>query len=120
MILWLLREVLVVRKRTYQAGDDGFAISPVILGCLLLAALLHADLNSSPLFDTYWMAGLFISVVAVLPQLWLIAKTGGRCEALPGHYIATMAMSRMLSGIVMWDARGQIRYDPWVEGWNHA
>merc|ERR1719266_1691099 len=90
------------------------------LGCFVLAALFHADMNARPLFDALWMAGLFVSVVAVLPQLWLIAQTGGHVEALTSHYIAAMAVSRILSGTFMWHARFDITCDPWVEGFNHA
>mmetsp|Transcript_71458 Transcript_71458/g.209449 ORF Transcript_71458/g.209449 Transcript_71458/m.209449 type:complete len:110 (+) Transcript_71458:2-331(+) len=66
------------------------------------------------------MAGLFVSVVAVLPQLWLITRSHGRCDALTSHYIAAMAVSRLLSGTFMWHARHDITSDPWVEGVNHG
>merc|ERR1719168_224092 len=90
------------------------------LGSFVCAVVLHADMNSRPLFDALWMAGLFIGVVAVLPQLWLISRHGGRVEALTSHFIAMMAVSRALSGIFMWHARFDITCAPWVEGYNHA
>jgi len=62
-----------------------------------LAALLHADEDRRVIFDTLWMAGLFVSVVAVLPQLWLITKSGGRVEALTSHYVAALALSRVMA-----------------------
>eukprot|EP00419_Tripos_fusus_P053703 CAMPEP_0172798248 /NCGR_PEP_ID=MMETSP1075-20121228/1017_1 /TAXON_ID=2916 /ORGANISM="Ceratium fusus, Strain PA161109" /LENGTH=120 /DNA_ID=CAMNT_0013635669 /DNA_START=46 /DNA_END=408 /DNA_ORIENTATION=+ len=77
-------------------------------------------MNARPVFDALWMAGLFVSVVAVLPQLWLIAQSHNRCEALTSHYIAALALSRVLSGTFMWHARHDITCDPWVEGFNHA
>jgi len=66
------------------------------------------------------MAGLFTGVVAVLPQLSLIMRSGGRAEAMTSHYIAAMAMSRVLSGIFMWEAREDITCKPWVEGIQHG
>merc|ERR1719331_2031576 len=68
------------------------------MASLVLAAMLHGNMNDRPLFDALWMAGLFISTVAVLPQLWLITRTGGCIEALTSHYIAAMAASRAMSG----------------------
>jgi len=100
--------------------QDTFPATPVVLACLVLAAIFHADMNARPVFDTLWMAGLFISAVAVLPQLWLISKTGGKVEPLTSHYIAAMAISRALSGVFMWHARFDITCDPWVGGFNHA
>jgi len=120
IVVWLLYQVLVIRRASYQISEDTMPIVPAILGALLLAAPLHADMNSRPLFDVFWMAGLFVSVVAVLPQLWLITKTKGRCEALTSHYIAAMAVSRLLSGTFMWHARFDITCEPWVEGYSHA
>jgi len=120
LVLWLLRRLFTEQRFSYQAEEDTFPLAPMVLGSFLLAALLHADMNARPIFDTLWMAGLFVSVVAVLPQLWLIARTGGRVEALTSHYIAVLAISRALSGTFMWHARFDITCEPWIEGVNHA
>lgn len=117
---WLLYQVQIVHAKTYQAQEDSMPTVPVLLAAFLLAVPLHADMNSRPLFDVLWMAGLFVSAVAVLPQLWLITKTRGRCEALTSHYIAAMAVSRILQGTFMWHARHDITCAPWVDGVNHA
>jgi len=66
------------------------------------------------------MTGLFAGVVAILPQLWLIMRSGGRAEAMTCHYIAAMAMSRVLSGIFMWEAREDITSKPWLAGVQHG
>merc|ERR1719491_2570471 len=64
--------------------------------------------------------GLFLSTIAVLPQLWLITRSGGQVEALTSHYIAAMAAGRALSGVFMWHARGDISCVPWFGEFNHA
>jgi len=120
VVAWLLYHVSVTHRSSYQEAEDSLPAVPFILGSLVLAALLHADMNARPVFDALWMAGLFVSVVAVLPQLWLITRSHGRCDALTSHYIAAMAVSRLLSGLFMWHARHDITCDAWVEGWNHA
>lgn len=120
VLLWLLHSVFVVHRATYQAAEDSLSVSPFILLSLLLSVLLRADMDARPLFDALWMAGLFVGTVAVLPQLWLITRSNSRCEALTSHYIAAMALSRILSGTFMWHARHDITCEPWVEGFNHA
>jgi len=120
ILSWLLYQAFFRHRHTYQASDDTFAVMPVVLGCVALAALLHADMNARPVFDAFWLAGLLISAVAVLPQLWLINRSHSRCEAFTSHYIAAMAVSRILSGTFMWHARFDITCDPWVQGFNHA
>merc|ERR1719337_292660 len=65
------------------------------------------------------MTGLFAGVVAVLPQLWLSTRAG-KVEALTSHYIAALALSRVLSGMFMWAARNTINCRPWFGGINHS
>jgi len=120
LLLWLLHRVVCVQGWSYQQEQDSLPATPMALACFVLAALLHADMNDRPLFDALWMAGLFLGIVAVLPQLWLVARAKGRIEALTSHYIATMAVSRLLSGSFMWHARFDLTCQPWVEGFNHA
>jgi len=120
MVLWLLYRVLVTQRSTYQAHEDSFPSVPMLLVAFLLAALLHADMNARPLFDTLWMVGLFVSVFAVLPQLWLINQNGGKVQSFTAHYIAAMALSRALSGTFMWYARFDVTCVEWVEGFSHA
>merc|ERR1719359_1363155 len=66
------------------------------------------------------MAGLFLSVVAVLPQFWLITKSGGQVGALTSHYIASMAFSRFLSGCFAIMAWEHLSCEPYIEGFEHA
>jgi hypothetical protein len=119
IVLWLLREVLVVRHHTYQDADDTFPVWPVLCASFVLALILHADMNDRPLFDSLWMTSLFLGVFGILPQLWLMTRNGS-VEALTSHYIAMTAMGRLLSGVFMWHAREDITCKPWVDGFNHA
>jgi len=118
--LWVLYQAFVAKRHSYQAADDSFPVIPMVLGCILLAAILHADMNARPIYDTLWMSGLFLGSVAILPQLWLITRTGNQVEALMSHYIAVMALGRGLAGYFMWLAREDVTSQPWIEGVNHA
>lgn len=120
LVLWLIHRVVVVQWRTYQAKDDSLPVGPIVVASLVLAGLLHADMNDRPIFDTLWMASLFMGILAVLPQLWLISKSNGQVEALTSHYIGMMAFSRLLSGTFMWETREDITCAFWVQGYNHA
>lgn len=103
-----------------ESADDDMCIWPMIVGAFILAALLHGDMDDEPYADTLWMAGLFVSVVAVLPQYWMIAKSSGQVQVLTAHYIAAAAIDRMLSGMFMVYVRKYITCDPWIPGFEHA
>lgn len=120
LVLFLLHRVQLVGHRTYQADEDSLPVLPMAMVALILAAFLHADMNSRPIFDTLWMAGLFVGVIAVLPQLWLITRTGGVVQTLTSHHIAMMAIAKILSGTFMWHARHDVSCAEWIEGYSHA
>lgn len=120
LIAFLLRQALVVQRDSYQECDDTFRVGPLLLVCLVLGALFHGDMDEKPIFDSLWLAGLFTSVVAVLPQFWLITRSGGWAGAMTSHYIAAMALSRVLSGCFMWMGRAHITCEPYVTGVEHT
>jgi len=120
MVLWLLHHVLVVQRRTYDADDDTVSVTPFAVGSLILAGLLHADLDDRPLFDTFWMTGLFVGAVAVVPQLWMMTRNREKVPAMMSHFVAVMAISRLLSGCYMWHAHEEITSEPWIKDFNHA
>jgi hypothetical protein len=117
---WLLYQILIAHRETYQADADTFPVAPLIFGSFVMAALFHSNMNLRPIFDTLWMASLNIGSVAVLPQLWLIMNTGGHVGPLMSHNIMAMCCGRMLGGYFFWMAREDITNDMWVEGYNHA
>jgi len=120
MVLWLLHRVLVVQRRTYDAEDDCLPVAPFAVGSLVLACLFHADLDDRPLFDTLWMTGLFVGAVAVVPQLWLMTRNKANVPPMMSHFVAVMAISRLLSGTYMWHAHEEITCEPWIVGVEHA
>merc|ERR1719272_1526240 len=120
MVLWLLHRLKSLQRTVPERDKDSLPALPVALGALILAALLHSDLDDNRLFDILWMCGLFISVVAVLPQLWLMAHTRISVPALTCHFVAIMAFSRMLSGTYMWHAHTEITCVPWIGEFNHS
>jgi len=87
-------------KHTYQEEFDSMPIGPLVIGCFLLAILVHPDLNDRPLFDTLWATSLYIDVVAMAPQLWMMSKCG-KAEGVTSHYVASIAGSRAVN-LIFW------------------
>jgi len=120
LIVFLLRSVLVTFRATYDEREDDMCVAPLVVASLLLGALLHGDMDDNPLFDSLWLAGLFVSVMTVLPQYWMISKSNGQVHALTAHYIAATAADRMLSGAFMWYVRKYITCIPWIGTFEHT
>jgi ER lumen protein retaining receptor len=120
MVLWLLYHVTSVQRATYDSDEDGLPAMPFAAASLFLAGVLHGDLNDRPMFDTLWMCGLFVSAIAVLPQLWMMTRSRASTPALTSHFVAVMAFARILSGSYMWYAHSEITCEPWISNFNHA
>lgn len=120
LVAILYYRVRILRRGTNHVEKDSFNIFWVLLVALALAIPLHADVDDSPVFDTLWMAGLFTSIAAQIPQLWLITKMKGHVEALTSHYIIATAVGVLCSGSYMYQARDAITCQEWIEGFNHA
>lgn len=100
LILQILHCVFKTHRPSYQEEHDSFNVQVVALGCFVLASLVHPDLNNRPVFDTLWTTALYIDVVAMLPQLSMMAKLG-KTESLTCHYVGATAMSRVVS-LMFW------------------
>jgi len=120
MVIWLLQHVLSPQRKTYDADQDTLPSVPFMLGSFVLAFLFHGNLDNRLLFDTLWMCGLFVSAVAVLPQLWMMTHSHAGVPALTSHFVAVMAFSRILSGAYMWHAHTEITCEPWIGDFQHA
>jgi len=88
-----------------QAEQDSmFPLTPTILGCAVLATLIHPDLNDFPLFDTFWTISLYLDVVSLLPQLMMIVRSSDKANSLSVHFIAAMTLSKAIDAMFWWYA----------------
>jgi len=120
MVLWILYRVKRAHRNGGETKKDELSAVPFVVGALVLGALLHSDLDDNRVFDSLWMCGLFASVVAVVPQLWMMTKARASVPALTCHFVAMMAIARMLSGSYMWHAHAEISCVPWIGDFNHS
>jgi hypothetical protein len=120
MACWLLYRLYNAQHRAQEQEDDALPALPFALGSLVLAGLFHGNLDEKPLFDALWLCSVFVSTIAVIPQLWMMSHRRGSIPALTSHFVAVTAVGRILSGSYMWHAYPEIECDPWIGGFQHA
>lgn len=101
LLLWLLHQILVVKKRTYQADADSRCSRCIIAAMALFQTVLfHGNMNGPPIFNALWMVGVFITKIAVMHQQFLVTVS----EVGASHRFAArhMAVSFALSGVFIW------------------
>merc|ERR1719436_1250058 len=94
------------RRATYRAEADTYQIWHMAFGALILAAVLHVDIGHEYLPDVLWTAALYLDVMAMLPQMKLIAQNGGVVDEVMSHHIAMFFGSRLLALTFWWLIRG--------------
>merc|ERR1719421_2830424 len=99
MVLQILYFVYGSRKASYQFEADTLDIRNLVMGAFGLAVLIHPDMNSWTPFDILWTTHLYVDAVAMVPQLWMISRMGGKVKGFTAHYIAATMLSNFLSGL---------------------
>merc|ERR1719158_879688 len=111
MVLQLLLCVHVSHKSSYQSDADTCDVRNLILGAVVLAVLIHPGQHDHAALDTLWASHLYIDAVSMVPQLWMISKSGGKVKGLTAHYIAATLLSAILSGIFWFLAGSSLAAD---------
>jgi len=94
-------------KQTYQQDMDKFGemsgmppgLGAVFLAVpvLVVAILIHPNLNSDFLSDVAWTYAMYLESVALVPQLYMFQKqASGVVELLTAHFVAALGFGRLL------------------------
>eukprot|EP00667_Euglena_gracilis_P019347 EG_transcript_20724 len=117
-ILYLIK---VRFRASYDALGDSTNVAWLIGPCVVVT-LLHQVLffgaHPSSLLDVLWVFSEFLEAVAILPQLWMLQKTGAS-ETLTVHYLAALGGYRLfyvLNWIYRYHLEGRKNWVSWIAG----
>lgn len=79
-------------KATYDRNHDTFRIEFLVIPAVLLALILNHEF--APL-EVLWTFSIYLEAVAILPQLFLVSKTG-EAETITSHYLFCLGSYRGL------------------------
>jgi len=79
-------------KATYDGNHDTFRVEFLLGPCVLLALLLNHEFSPMELL---WTFSIYLESVAILPQLFMISKTG-EAETITSHYLFALGSYRGL------------------------
>lgn len=79
-------------KATYDHNHDTFRIELLLLPCILLSLVLNHEF--SPM-EILWTLSIYLESVAILPQLFMVSKTG-EAESITSHYLFALGSYRAL------------------------
>jgi len=79
-------------KATYDRHHDTFRIEVLLIAAAVLSLLITH--NYSPV-ELLWTFSIYLEAVAILPQLFLVSKTG-EAETITSHYLFALGAYRGL------------------------
>ncbi|XP_074648407.1 ER lumen protein-retaining receptor 2 [Tubulanus polymorphus] len=79
-------------KATYDSNHDTFRVEFLVVPVAGLALLVNHDF--SPL-EILWTFSIYLESVAILPQLFMVSKTG-EAETITSHYLFALGSYRAL------------------------
>lgn len=79
-------------KATYDRNHDTFRIEFLLAPSILLALLIRHEFT---VMEVLWTFSIYLEAVAILPQLFLVSKTG-EAETITSHYLFALGSYRAL------------------------
>jgi len=79
-------------KATYDGNHDTFRIEFLLGPCALLALVLNHEFS---VMEILWTFSIYLESVAILPQLFMVSKTG-EAESITSHYLFALGSYRGL------------------------
>jgi len=86
---------------SYQEEHDTLPVLPLVIPCVILACFVHGNFNRNKFFDIVWFASLNLETVALVPQLWMMSKIGGKVSTISSQFVACNALSKVLT-VTFW------------------
>jgi len=87
-------------KATYDANNDTFRIEFLLIPVTTLALLINHEFT---VMEILWTWSIYLEAVAILPQLFMVSKTG-EAESITSHYLFALGSYRALY-ILNWGYR---------------
>ncbi|KAK6624064.1 hypothetical protein RUM43_004619 [Polyplax serrata] len=79
-------------KATYDHNHDTFRIEFLLVPSVILALLINFEFS---VVEVLWTFSIYLESVAILPQLFMVSKTG-EAESITSHYLFALGSYRGL------------------------
>lgn len=99
--LHILHSVFRTHRSTYQEELDVLHVRNIIPACIGLAIVLRPHFQQGELHSFLWTSYLYMDVFSLLPQIVMMAKSGGKIEAPIAHFVAATAI-RWVIDLCFW------------------
>lgn len=96
-------------KSTYDGNHDTFRVEFLLVPSIILALIFHYEFTTR---EILWAFSIFLEAGAILPQLFMVSKTG-EAENITSHYLFALGSYRalyILNWVFRYYTEGHIDY----------
>lgn len=79
-------------RATYDRNHDTFRVEFLVIPSAVLAVLINHEFT---IFEVLWTFSIYLESVAIMPQLFMLSKTGS-AETITAHYLFALGSYRGL------------------------
>jgi len=79
-------------RATYDSNHDTFRVEFLLIPVAALALLFNHEFS---VMEILWAFSIYLESVAILPQLFMVSKTG-EAESITSHYLFALGSYRLL------------------------
>jgi hypothetical protein len=106
LVLDIVKSVWFTHRSSYQMELDVLKIQYLVPGCYFAALLVRPHFHGwTTMYGYWWSSCLYMDVLALMPQVVMLAKsmqsTEGKVEAPIAHFVAATFLSRVDD---LWDS----------------
>jgi len=103
----ILKSIFVKHRSSYESDLDILKAKYVIPGCIGFALILRPHFHFwTTSYSLVWSSCLYMDVLALMPQVVMMSRSGGKIEAPIAHFVAATFLSRLED---LWDT---VMYHP--------
>lgn len=102
LIMHLLYCVHKTHVHSYQEELDTLPIRPIVMTSAFLGFFVRANFNRHFFFDFCFAMSVNIETLTMVPQLWMLAKMGGKIDMSTCHFVCASVVSNVLTFVWWW------------------
>jgi len=102
LVLQLLFRMHKTHAYSYQEEFDTLPIVPIVIPCIIVGIFIHGNFNKNFFFDTIWQISANFEAFTMVPQLWMMARMGGKVDSVTSHFVACTVISAVLQFTFWW------------------
>jgi len=91
-----------IHSATYEKNFDTLDLVKFVPCCVMLAVLIHGDLNDSFIYDTLYYVAVNVETMALMPQLWMFTQGDGQVDGMTSHFVVMQTCGRICSTAFWW------------------